>query len=497
VKADRLAAVSGRASVAPGPGRALVPTLVLVTTVSAAIGSLGAPLLETIARTDHVSVGTAQWSLTLPLLVGSVCTPVFGRLADGPARRAVILAILTVVVVGSVLAAIPAGGFALLMVGRGMQGLGFALMPLTISEARDSLPVMRSGRAIAILSIASTAAIGLGYPITGLLDDSLGLNATFWFGAIVAAVALVAAWLVLPASPQGSHRPLDVPGAALIGAALLALLLVITEGHIWGWGSVLVMVLLIGAGVLIWLWVRRERSAPYPLVDLRLLRHRIVAVTNLAGLLLALGMYMFFPLLVDFVQTPAATGYGFGSSVVVAGLVLVPFSACSVFMSPFAAGLAKRVGAERVVPIGALLMALAFAFFTLTGGALWEAFLASGVTGMGIGFSFAVMPGLIIRSVPGSETGSALGFSQVIRFIGFALGSGISASILAAHTPSGQLYPERSGFTVAWVASACACVVVAAVCAWIGRPLGHDAADVNNALTVRASKLPSAGVAVE
>jgi predicted MFS family arabinose efflux permease len=454
-------------------------------------------LLETIARIDHVSVGTAQWSLTLPLLVGSVCTPVFGRLADGPARRTVILAILIVVVVGSVLAAIPAGGFALLMVGRAMQGLGFALMPLTISEARDSLPGSRSGTAIAILSIASTAAIGLGYPITGLLDDSLGLNATFWFGAIVAAVALVAAWLVLPASPPRSRRPLDVPGAALIGGALLALLLVITEGRVWGWDSALVIGLLVGAIVLTWFWVRRERSAPYPLVNLRLLRHRIVAVTNLAGLMLALGLYMFFPLLVDFVQTPVSTGYGFGSSVVVAGLVLVPFSACSAFMSPFAAGLAKRVGAERVMPIGAMFMALAFTFFTITGGALWEAFLASGITGMGIGFSFAVMPGLIIRSVPGQETGSALGFSQVIRFVGFAMGSGISASILAAHTQPGQLYPERSGFTVAWVASACACVLVAAVCAWMGRPLGQEPTDDAPALNLNAAGVASAGVAVE
>jgi predicted MFS family arabinose efflux permease len=489
-----LASPPGADAERAGPSRALVPTLVLVTIVSAAIGSLGAPLLETIARVDHISVGNAQWSLTLPVLVGAVCSPLLGRLGDGPARRTVILAILTGVLCGSVLAAIPGGGFVLLLVGRGMQGLGFALMPLTMAEARDSLPLSRSGPVIAILSIASAAGIGLGYPTTGVLDDTLGLNATFWFGAVVAGIALGVSWAVLPASRQRSHRPLDVSGGAFIGAALLALLLAITEGHSWGWDSVQVISLIAAGVFLAWLWVRRERSASYPLVDLRLLRHRTVVVTNLVGLVLALAMYMFLPLLTDFVQTPASAGYGFGSSVVVAGLMLVPFSVLSASMSSVAAALGRRIGAERVLPIGAVLMAIAIAFFAVTGGALWEAFLATGIMGMGLGFSFAVMPGLIIRSVPPEETASALAFSQVIRFIGFALGSGISASILTAYTKSGQLLPERSGFTVAMVSGAGVCILAAALCLWLGRPASRNAAISPTALAVRAPQVPAAEI---
>src|SRR5579862_8166216 len=84
--------------------RALVPTLVLVVTVMSAIGSLGAPLLETITRVDHVSLSAAQWSLTQPMLVGAMSVPVLGRLGDGPKRKRVILSVQSAVLFGSVLA---------------------------------------------------------------------------------------------------------------------------------------------------------------------------------------------------------------------------------------------------------------------------------------------------------------------------------------------------------------------------------------------------------
>ena len=71
--------------------RGLVPVLIFIGTVVAVISSLGAPLIPSIAAADHVSLPDAQWSLTLTLLVGAVATPVFGRLGDGPRRRAVML----------------------------------------------------------------------------------------------------------------------------------------------------------------------------------------------------------------------------------------------------------------------------------------------------------------------------------------------------------------------------------------------------------------------
>jgi MFS family permease len=443
--------------------------LVLIGMVTSVVSSLGAPLLPTIARVDHVSLGDAEWSLTVTLFVGAVAAPVLGRLGDGPGRRSVILMALGGVCVGSVLAALPGSSFVLLLLGRALHGLGLGLMPLTMAVARDSLPEHRSRPAIALLSIATVAGVGLGYPVTGVLDEAFGLHGPFWFGAITSAVVFVAAVAVLPASSHLSRRRLDIPGAVLLGAALIAVLLGITEGQPWGWSSPRIVAILVAGALLFGAWVWREDRCSRPLVDLSLLRHPVVAVTNGTAFLIAMAMYMFFPLLTDFVQTPRSVGYGFGASVVATGLMLVPMSVLTTSMSRVAARLGARFGAEIVVPIGAVVMSVGVVLFALPGGGLWEGFVAMGVVGIGTGFTFAAMPGLIIRSVPAPETGSALGFYQVSRYVGFSFGSAVAASVLASYTPGHRVLPERAGFTVAFAVGALICVVAAVISATVGR----------------------------
>ncbi|GHI04125.1 hypothetical protein AQI88_07440 [Streptomyces cellostaticus] len=88
-------------------GRLLVPALMFIALVVAVVGSLGAPLITSVAGDFGVSLAAAQWTLTAPLLVGAIATPVLWRLGTGPRRRQVILAALAVVVAGSLLTVVP------------------------------------------------------------------------------------------------------------------------------------------------------------------------------------------------------------------------------------------------------------------------------------------------------------------------------------------------------------------------------------------------------
>ena len=87
--------------------RGLVPVLVAVTAVVAVLSSLGAPLIPTIATSDHVTLSSAQWVLTIGLLAGALTTPVLGRLADGPRQRQVVLVTLAIGLVGCAVAPCP------------------------------------------------------------------------------------------------------------------------------------------------------------------------------------------------------------------------------------------------------------------------------------------------------------------------------------------------------------------------------------------------------
>ncbi|MFD7561540.1 MFS transporter, partial [Streptomyces sp. NPDC059835] len=134
--------------------RLLVPALMFIPLVVAAVGSLGAPLITSVATSFHVTLGSAQWTLTVALLSGAVATPVLGRLGAGPHRRATILATLAVVVAGSALTVLPLP-FAWLLVGRAAQGVGLGLTPLMMGVARDHLPEERGAAVIALISVVS------------------------------------------------------------------------------------------------------------------------------------------------------------------------------------------------------------------------------------------------------------------------------------------------------------------------------------------------------
>jgi MFS family permease len=115
----------------------------------------------------------------------------------------------------------------------------------------------------------------------------------------------------------------------------------------------------------------------------------------------------------------------------------------------------KRLSASTVLVCGSLMIAAAGAFFALRHGALWEAFVAMGAIGIGFGFTFATIPGLIARAAPRRETGSAMGLYQVIRSIGFSLGSALTAAILASNLTRGATQVTEQGYVEAlWVGSA-------------------------------------------
>ncbi|MDF2823230.1 MAG: bmr3 3, partial [Mycobacterium sp.] len=182
--------------------RLLVPTLILLTTVTGVVSSLGAPLVPTIATELGVSLGAAQWTLTASMLTGAVATPLMGRFAVGTRRRPVVLGGLVLVVAGTVLAAAAPGlaavsddlALALLIAGRVGQGMALGLAPLAMAVAREVLPDERVGPVMAALSVGTVAGAGLGYPLTALVAQVGGVSAAFWFGTALTAATLLLTW---------------------------------------------------------------------------------------------------------------------------------------------------------------------------------------------------------------------------------------------------------------------------------------------------------------
>jgi len=431
--------------------RGLVFTVVFIGLVVAVVGSLGAPLITAVATEYGVSLAAAQWTLTIALLTGAVATPVLGRLGAGPRRRTVVRAALAVAVAGCLLTVVPAP-FPVLLLGRAAQGAGLGLTALMMATARDHLPPQRAGSTIALLSVASTAGVGIGYPLAGWLTDLAGIRAAYGLGLAVTAAALGAALVWLPPTPERPPRRLDWPGAVLLTLALLALLTVISQTGIWRSEPTTAVVVLVVALVLLAAWVAAEVRSPHPLVDLRQLAQPGVAVANTVMFTGGIGMYLLLSLITRYVQTPSGAGYGFGLTTLQAGLVLVPFSVAGFAAGKLMPRLRRRFGPRALLAGATAVVVLAFVVFATFRAQLAGPLVAMTVLGAGVGAFSAAMPMVILAATPSAETAPAMAVNQVVRSTGFALGSAVGGLVLAAATAAGAVLPSPGGYGLAaWI----------------------------------------------
>lgn len=445
----------------------MLPGLLLVTTVTGVVGSLGAPLIPQIARDEEVSLVAAQWTVTAPLLVAAVASPLIGRLGVGRRRRPVLLGCLVLVALGTLLAALPLG-FTALLVGRVLQGLAFGIVPVAFSVARTELPAERARSAFAMISVANVVSAGLGFPVTAFVAGAAGVAGAFWLGFALCCLTLVVALRTIPRATDDVPARVDWLGASLLGLGTSCLLLAVSQAHTWGWTANPTMALLAAGTVLLATCVVWLRRIAYPLVDLRAATRRGVLEANVASLLAGCAMYVMIVLVMILVQAPGHAGVGLGHSVAVAGLMLLPYAVASVSGAWLAVRLARTLTPDVLLPLGCLAFGLANFGLAWWHDALWQLLLVLLLGGIGSGLTFNSIPWLMLRQLPEEEIASATGFNLVLRFLGMSAGSAAALTILDVTAPSGLQVSGR-GYLVGGLTGLGVSLLAATICLVLAR----------------------------
>jgi MFS family permease len=437
----------------------LVPALIYAALSTAVVSSLGMLLVPSIADEMDVAVSTAQWMLTINLLVGAVATPVLGRLGDGPYKKRLLLCSLAAIFVGSVLAAL-APNFTVFLIGRALQGLTYAIVPVTIALARRYVPPEKVQVSISSLSVTVATGLGVGYPLTGVIAGLFDFRFAFWFAALFVVTAFVVVLRAIPAGPdaQAAQVPFDYQGVVLLGLGLAGLLLAVSEGSSWGWGSVWTIGVLVFTAVVLTAWVSTGLRKRHPLVNLRVLRNGEVLLANCAAIGLGAALYIGLSISSLVAQAPASTGYGIALPVFWAGFVMFPLSVGSFTANRLVRHLSRRIPLTMLLPIGAGTVMASGTLLWLAHTELWEILVGTLVFGFGMGASYAAMPALIARSVATAELGSSVSFNQVLRTVGSAFGTAIAGAVLAANMAT--LHPTESGISTTFAIGALLCAAV-------------------------------------
>ncbi|GAA1614394.1 MFS transporter [Actinoplanes couchii] len=455
----------------------VVAILAFAGIVVAVMQTVVIPIVPELPRLLNAEAADTAWAITATLLAAAVATPVVGRLGDMYGKRRMLLLSLALMLAGSLVCAV---SYSLVpfIAGRVLQGLAAGVIPLGISIMRDELPAERLGAATALMSASLGVGGAVGLPLAAFVAENVDWHALFWASAVLGAIAVTLVSTLVPESSRRTGGHFDLIGAIGLSAALTSMLLAVSKGATWGWGSGLTIGLFTAAAVIFLLWGFYELRSGNPLVDLRTTARPQVLFTNLAALALGVSMFAAQLIVPQLVQLPAETGYGLGRSLLTVGLVLAPQGLVVMVIAPLSARVSAAFGPKTTLMIGAAVVAAGYSLNLVLMSELWHLVLVTCIIGAGIGFAYGALPLLVMAGVPVTETAAANALNTLVRSIGGSIASAVAGVVLAQMTMTlgGHALPTENAFRILMALGAGAALLTLLFTAFLPRSRAKRAA---------------------
>ncbi|HET6642951.1 MAG TPA: MFS transporter [Gaiellaceae bacterium] len=408
--------------------------------------------LPSIERDLSARLSELEWIVSGYALTFAAFLLTGGKLADLLGRRRIFVIGLAVFG-GASLACALAPGAGFLIGARVVQGVGAALMnPATLSIITATFPARQRGTAIGIWVGVSATALAIGPLVGGLLTEHAGWSSIFYVNVPIAAVAIVASFLLIDESQDTSREQrLDLPGLVSSGLGLFALTYALIEANNHGWTSSRIVGAFAVAAVSLAAFIVLELRQRLPMLDLSLFRSGTFAGANTVLLLVTLAMFGIFFFVSLYMQN--ILGY----SAVQAGAAFLPLTLLVVLVAPIAGRLSDRLGSRALMAIGMTLVTIQLLYFSRLG--VHESFWAL-VPGMllgGIGMPLVMTPAsaAALSGVAVDKAGVGSAVLNTSRQVGGSIGIALMGAIMA-HEIGGSRAPESfvHGFSVALIVAA-------------------------------------------
>jgi EmrB/QacA subfamily drug resistance transporter len=390
--------------------------------------------LPTIGRDLHFAESNLQWVVTAYGLTFGGLLLLGGRAADLLGRRRIFMLGLVLFTAGSLACAL-ANTDLLLIVMRGVQGLGAAIvLPSALSIVMNMFEEGADrNRALGVWGAIAASGATVGLITGGLLLRYLNWRYIFFLNVPIGTGALLLAPRIVPESRAGGRRRYDAFGAVSITAGLLLLVYALSMAPQDGWATAKTISLLATSGALVLLFLLIEARVEAPLMPLRLFRLSTLAGANAVGLLLGGSFFAFIFIGTLYMQQVL------GWDALQTGLAWLATSVTSVALAGLSQALVTRVSARLVMALGMGLIG---------GGILWATRVPvqghfwgdlAGplfVTGAGTAFAFIPISVAALAGVGERDAGIASGLLNASQQIGGAIGVAVASSVAASRLES-------------------------------------------------------------
>ncbi len=432
--------------------RAVLLILALMALMVTYVETMVLPAFKSFAQFfDFPPSTTIVWIISAYLLVGTVATPIFGKLGDKYGKKRVILSVMGLYAIAvSVAGFTPEIGAAfgidranqiyVLIVVRAFQGLGMGMFPLAFAMIPEVFPAARVGQAQGVIGGMFAAGAAIGLVGGGYIAFQFGWQLTYHTVIPLSVVLVVLAHFVLRESPHLSPNPIDFPGISSLGFALGTAMFGLTEGTYWGWtdlaavrlgvvpfGVPELFLLALAAAVFFVGW---ERRAANPVVSFTAMRQRNIWVSNVNGIFVGMGMFLIFVSMVLLVEYPVAPGFGYNEFQM--GLVALPSALSMLALAPLWGRWAAARGPKPVMIAGFAIMGLGATGLLVFHANVYELLLLSIPSLVGNVAVLIAMSNIIVLSVSPRELGIQTGMNQTFRNLGSAVGPVIAATVTAS-----------------------------------------------------------------
>jgi MFS family permease len=402
---------------------------------------------------DDASTSTIVWIVSAYLLVGTVATPIFGKLGDKYGKKRMLLLVMALYTVAVGIAGFtPAIGSAFgvdrasqiyLLIGiRAFQGLGMAMFPLAFAMMPEVLPKAKVGQAQGIISGMFAAGAALGLVGGGYMTYLFGWQLTYDTVTPISLLLLILAYVYLRESPHLSSNPIDLPGIGSLGFALAMAMFGLTEGTYWGWtnfsgvtvagvpwGVPQFFLLAIAATVFFLYW---EPRAPTPVVSFKALKERNIWISNINSVSIGIGLFLVFVALVILIEDPFPPGFNY--SPLQMGLAALPAAIGMLVFAPLWGRWVTVKGPKPVMLTGFAVMGLGALGLVFFHASVVELIVFAVPTVVGNIAAMIAMLNIIVLSAPPEQLGIQTGMNRTFLNLGSAVGPVLAAFFAATFT---------------------------------------------------------------
>ncbi len=374
----------------------------------------------------HATMTELQWIINIFILALSSFMVIMGRLADVYGRR--LLLYIGMIVFGlSSLCAGLSTNIEFLILFRLIQGLSCAIL-YTASGAivSNAFPLQERGKAIGTLFAVNGIGLAVGPVMGGILVSALSWRWIFLVNVPFIIASLVICFASVSESKNLEHgTKIDWLGLIALVIALPFLVLGITQGAQWGWGSLMTLGSFAIALVMFIIFYFIEWKVESPIIQFHLFANRMFITSIISTAALAFfycAAFFLMPLYLHNIRNE--TGY-------LIGLMLLPTTATIAILSPITGRLVDTHGPKILLIFGFAFFALSAFFQTQFSENSALLFILFAFVLMGIGWACILGPSTVasLSSVPESMGAVAMGSSWTLHNIGGAIGLGVGVAV--------------------------------------------------------------------